>query len=107
MNAGSPATRKSPASNTPTVGTTPPNTSLLSTPPTLLTNASYDPSPSLPLESVVGSPMKKQRASLSGLDDEAMRQRLGLGLSGMTADTLPPIEQGKAIKTEPDEDEEL
>jgi hypothetical protein len=51
--------------------------------------------------------MKKQRASLSGLDDEAMRQRLGLGLSGVTQDTLPPIEQGKAIKTEPDEDEEL
>lgn len=107
MNAGSPATRKSPASNTPTAGTTPPNASILSTPPTLLSNASFDPSTSLPLESVIGSPMKKQRASLSGLDDEGMRQRLGLGLSGVTPDTLPPIEQGKLIKTETDEDEEL
>ena len=51
--------------------------------------------------------MKRQRASLSGVDDEAMRQRLGLGLSGVTADALPPIELGKMIETEGDEDEEL
>ena len=51
--------------------------------------------------------MKKQRASVSGVDDEAMRQRLGLGLSGVTADALPSIEQGKVIKIERDEDEEL
>ena len=81
--------------------------SSLPTPPALLPNASYDPAPSLPLESVVGSPMKKQRASLPGIDDEVMRQRLGLGLSGVTADALPSIKQEKVIKAEPDEDEEL
>lgn len=51
--------------------------------------------------------MKKQRASLPGIDDEVMRQRLGLGLSGVTADALPSIKQEKFIKAEPDEDEEL
>ena len=31
---------------------------------------------------MVGSPLKRQRASLPGLDDEAMRKRFGLGVLG-------------------------
>lgn len=41
--------------------------------------------------------MKRQRASLQGVDDEAARRRmglgLGLGLSGVKADVLGAIEQ--------------
>ncbi len=35
-------------------------------------------------DSLIGSPLKKQRASLPGPDDESVRQRLGLGL-GVTS----------------------
>ena len=107
LNEGSPATRKSPASNTPTRGSTPPLIfSNTTTPPTLFTSVSQDiKTPKLLEEGIVGSPLKKQRASLSGLDDEAMRQRLGLGLSGMGTDVMGRIEQEKEIKTEaPDEE---
>lgn len=102
LNEGSPATRKSPASNTPTRGSTPPLVSSnAATPPTLFTSVSQDlKTPKLLEEGIVGSPLKKQRASLSGLDDEAMRQRLGLGLSGMANDVMERIEQEKDIKTE-------
>lgn len=105
---GSPTTRKSPASNTPTRGSTPPLiSSNAPTPPTLFTSASQDlKAPKLLEEGIVGSPLKKQRASLSGLDDEAMRHRLGLGLSGMTNDVMGRIEQEKDIKRE-EPDEEL
>lgn len=57
-------------------------------------------------DDIIGSPLKKQRASLSGLDDEATRQRLGLGLSGAMGDVLGRIEQGKQVKTE-EQTEEL
>lgn len=39
-------------------------------------------------ESIVGSPLKKQRASLAGLDDEMMRRRLGLGFGGTLGEIL-------------------
>ncbi len=52
----------------------------------------------------IGSPMKRARASVSGVEDEATRQRLGLGLS---ADIMGRIEQDTTVKKEPNEDEEL
>lgn len=55
-------------------------------------------------EAIIGSPMKRARASVSGVEDEATRQGLGLGLS---ADIMGRIEQDKEVKKEPDEDEEL
>lgn len=109
MNAGTPAIRKSPASNTPTAGSTPPHVSGLSTtPPTLLPNTAFDPALSKVLDGgTIGSPLKRARASVSGLDEEALHQRLGLGLSGvLAADVAAPAEQAKSIKKE-DEDEEL
>lgn len=99
LNAMSPATRRSPASNTPTGGLTPPhhlNTTAspaIQFPPgssgsifDLETPRAFD-------ETNIGSPLKKQRASVTGLDDEAMKRRLGLGLSGVTGtDILAQIE---------------
>lgn len=58
-------------------------------------------------EAVVGSPLKKARASVSGVDDETLRQRIGLGESGLSVDIMGRIEQEKAIKKEKDENEEL
>ncbi|KAL9592823.1 MAG: hypothetical protein Q9179_006332 [Wetmoreana sp. 5 TL-2023] len=110
LNGGSAATRKSPASNTPTAGSTPPHiSSLATTPPTLLPNAAFDPVLSKVFDSgTVGSPLKRARASVSGLDEETLRQRLGLGLSGVLAgDAAAPVEQAKPIKKEEEEDEEL
>ena len=40
---------------------------------------------------VVGSPLKKQRASLPGLDDEMMRRRLGGGIGGAIGEVLGSI----------------
>jgi len=109
VNTGSPATRKSPASNSPTTGTTPPTASdISSTPPSLLTNAAFErAAEALSDEAIVGSPLKKQRASLSGIDDEAMRKRLGLGVSGGIGDVLGRINQSDAASKKVDEDEEL
>lgn len=87
LDSGSPATRKSPASNSPTRGSTPPLASGSAvTPPNIFTGAtSHDlKAPKLLEDSLIGSPLKKQRASLPGLDDGSVRQRLGLGL-GMTS----------------------
>ena len=42
----------------------------------------------------MGSPLKRQRASLPGADDESVRRRLGLGQSAVRADVLGTIEQG-------------
>ncbi|KAL8732891.1 MAG: hypothetical protein Q9166_002492 [cf. Caloplaca sp. 2 TL-2023] len=110
FNAGTPATRKSPASNTPTAGSTPPQaSSLATTPPMFLPNTALDLGSSKAFDSgIIGSPLKRARASVSGLDEEAMRQRLGLGLSGVLAgDVTARIEQAKPIKQEEDADEEL
>ena len=55
----------------------------------------------------VGSPLKRARASLSGVDEGSLQQRLGLGLSGLVAaDAAAPTEEKKGIKKE-EEDEEL
>lgn len=39
--------------------------------------------------------MKKQRASLSGIDEESLRSKFGLGLLGAQGDVLGRIEQDK------------
>ncbi|KAL8768648.1 MAG: hypothetical protein Q9209_005207 [Squamulea sp. 1 TL-2023] len=109
LNSRTPATRKSPASNTPIAGSTPPNTSsLMNTPPMLLPDTAFDLGSSEAFDSgTIGSPLKRARASVSGLDEEGMRQRLGLGLLGVLASNVgAPIEQAKSIKKE-EEDEEL
>ena len=38
---------------------------------------------SLPDESLIGSPMKRHRASLYDIDNETMKQRLGTGFSAV------------------------
>ena len=47
----------------------------------------------MPDETIIGSPLKKQRASLSGLDEESLRSKFGLGLLGAQGDVLGRIEQ--------------
>lgn len=44
---------------------------------------------------MIGSPLKRQRASVSGLDEEAMKSKFGLGLLGASGDVLGAIEQDK------------
>ena len=44
---------------------------------------------------MIGSPLKRQRASVSGLDDEASRSKFGLGLLGASGDVLGAIEHNK------------
>ncbi|KAI4287535.1 MAG: hypothetical protein L6R35_003204 [Caloplaca aegaea] len=110
LNAGTPATRKSPASNTPTRGCTPPAvSSLATTPPSLLASTAFDLGSIKAFDSgTVGSPLKRARASVSGIDEETMRQRLGLGLTGVLAgDVVAPKEEGRTMKREEGEDEEL
>lgn len=46
-----------------------------------------------PDEAIIGSPLKKQRASLSGIDEESLRSKFGLGLLGGQGDVLGRIEQ--------------
>ena len=44
---------------------------------------------------MIGSPLKRQRASVSGHDEESLRSKLGLGLLGANGDVLGAIEQDK------------
>lgn len=44
---------------------------------------------------MIGSPLKRQRASISGLDEEALRSKFGLGLLCASGDVLGAIEQDK------------
>lgn len=103
------ARRKSPASNTPTAESTPPKlSSLASTPPALLPNTAFDPVFNQVFDSgTIGSPLKRARASVSGVDDEALHQRLGLGLSGVVeSEVARPAEAAKSAKTSEEEDDE-
>ena len=45
---------------------------------------------------MIGSPLKRQRASVSGLNEESVRSKSGLGLMGVNGDVLGAIEQDKA-----------
>lgn len=88
-----PAHRKSPDSNTPTAGSTPPHISNRKSPPALLPSTVFDAgSFKASEEFMVGSPLKKQRASLSGIDEESLRAKFGLGAQG---DVLGRIEQDR------------
>lgn len=95
--------RRSPASNTPTGGLTPPHSVNSTASPAVLPPTSiFDlESPRAFDESNIGSPLKKQRASVTGLDDEAMKRRLGLGLSDLTEDSLAQIDAAP-VKVEQD-----
>ncbi|KAL8935449.1 MAG: hypothetical protein Q9216_005416 [Gyalolechia sp. 2 TL-2023] len=109
LGSGATATRKSPESNSPTAGSTPPHAAgLATTPPTLLPSTAFDFGSSRGFDSgTVGSPLKRARASVSG-QDEATRKHLGLGLAGIVAgEVTAAAEESKAIKKEVDEDEEL
>lgn len=92
-----PAHRRSPPSNTPTAGSTPPYPqNAAQSPATLLPSTVYDGGPSKAAEdAMIGSPLKRQRASVSGLDEEGMRLKFGLGLLGANGDVLGAIEQDK------------
>lgn len=103
LNTASPSTRKSPASNTPAGGSTPPHNLNPGTNPAILPPASIFEleAPRAFEEANIGSPLKKQRASVTGLDDEAIKRRLGLGLAGLTGDLLAQIDP-VYVKEEPD-----
>ena len=104
LSAGS-VTRRSPASNTPTAGSTPPKaTGFEGIPPPLLSSASYQPGAR---EDVIGSPMKRARASLSGADSDDLRQNAGLGAPGMSGDIMGRIEQDQVAQQEKSDEEEL
>ena len=97
-----PAHRKSPPSHTPTAGSTPPyQQNVAQSPTTLLPSTVYDGGNSnggtskAPEDAMIGSPLKRQRASVSGLDEDAMRSKFGLGLLGASGDVLGAIEQDK------------
>lgn len=85
-----PAHRKSPPPETPTAGSTSPATREAA--PPLLPNLAFDKSVLIPSETI-GSPLKKQRASLSGMGDEDMRKRFEMGALGVKADVVGAIEQ--------------
>jgi hypothetical protein len=59
---------------------------------------------------VVGSPLKKQRASLYGSDNDTMQKRLGMGFTAR-GDVVAAAEAAHASLPDPamkpDEDEEL
>lgn len=65
----------------------------------------------LPDESVVGSPLKKHRASLYDMDKEMMQRRLGMGFSSGLGDVVAAAEAAHsplpepAMKVNPDEEE--
>ena len=44
---------------------------------------------------MIGSPLKKARASLPGVDEDSLRAKFGLGVSGVRGDVLGAIEQDK------------
>lgn len=90
-----PAHRKSPDSNAPTAGSTPPYVSDRKSPPPLLPSTVFDAGALKASDDfMIGSPLKKQRASLSGIDEESLRAKFGLGVQG---DVLGRIEQDRAV----------
>ncbi|GAD95568.1 conserved hypothetical protein [Paecilomyces variotii No. 5] len=72
------------AGSTPPVSTTPPNPSSIPSGPAETKKAAID---SLGSE-FVGSPLKKQRASVSGADEDAFRKRMGSGLTSNISEVL-------------------
>ncbi|KAI9762705.1 MAG: hypothetical protein M1840_001172 [Geoglossum simile] len=97
---------KSPSAtvSTPVTGSTPPNTTDLATTPPASKPTFGATAHGLTDDVMVGSPLKKQRASISGLEDEAMRRRLGM-LGSSLQDFLGDNDKDKIkVKEEMDED---
>ncbi|KAI9786665.1 MAG: hypothetical protein M1839_006216 [Geoglossum umbratile] len=97
---------KSPSAtvSTPVTGTTPPNTTDPATTPPASKPTFGATAHGLTDDAMVGSPLKKQRASISGLEDEAMRRRLGM-LGSSLQDALGDTDKDKIkVKEEMDED---
>lgn len=106
--------RRSPGSiGTTSHDATPPTDTDSSTAPQTLSNNVFG-SASLPDDAIVGSPLKKHRASLYDMDNETMQKRLGMGFgSGLGGgDVVAAAEAahtplpGPAMK-DTDEEEEL
>ncbi|KAL2062965.1 hypothetical protein VTL71DRAFT_6037 [Oculimacula yallundae] len=84
------SSRKSPASASTSVGATPPAEAVpITSQPQLLPNNVFG---GLPDESLVGSPLKKHRASLYDIDSETMLKRLGTGFSSSGGDIVAAAE---------------
>jgi hypothetical protein len=95
--------RRSPGSiGTTSLDTTPPaDTDPGSAPNATLSNSVFG-STSLPDDSVVGSPLKKHRASLYDMDNETMQKRLGMGFSsGLGGDVVAAAEAAHTALPEP------
>lgn len=63
-------------SDTPASGTTPPATERSTTPPKVNEPSEQAPVATDPAEGFLGSPLKKQRASVSTADENALRRRI-------------------------------
>ncbi|MCJ1356872.1 MAG: hypothetical protein MMC33_006868 [Icmadophila ericetorum] len=99
-----PGDRKSPQAKSPITSTfnTPKagNHDITHSPPTLLTNAKYDPlvdsNNRFSDEAIFGSPLKKRRSSLQGLDKEIQgRRSVGLGVGWGSIDDLDESESSE------------
>lgn len=55
----------------------------------------------MPDDSVVGSPLKKHRASLYDMDNETMQKRLGMGFSGGPGGVVAAAEAAHTTLPEP------
>ncbi|KAK2770012.1 hypothetical protein FQN52_009021 [Onygenales sp. PD_12] len=88
-----------PKSNTPASISTPPATGKPATTPPHSNAEASDPSLNNLLETdsaFIGSPMKKQRASVTGADDEVFKKRMGSGLSTNIQEVLGTAGAGAA-----------
>lgn len=93
--------RKSPASNASAGGSPPPGASKdAGIPPPLCDSRYFDLEATAVDGTVIGSPMKKQRASVSGPGDDVIKDRLGLGLYGLTENLMAQINQELPRKME-------
>jgi hypothetical protein len=65
-----------------------------------LSNTTFG-SASLPDESIIGSPLKKHRASLYDVDNETMQKRLGTGFGNGLGDVVAAAEAAHTPLPEP------
>ena len=74
------------------MGATPPADTESGSAPNATLSSSVFGGASLPDDSVVGSPLKKHRASLYDMDNETMQKRLGMGFSSGTGGVVAAAE---------------